>query len=254
MSPPTDAPPVPWIGDGRPATTSERSDGGVVFTTRGLLAGARGGVPLALSTAVGGAVFGAVARRTGLSPAEATLMSALVNAGSAQLVALELWDEPPPVLALALTTLIVNLRHVLMGATLRPWFAALPPAKAYGPLFWLSDETWALTVAERERGQRDAAFLLGSGLALYAAWVGSTAVGAVAGAAIRDPAAWGLDFAFPAVFASLLVVLYRGRGDVPPWAVAAAVAVAAERLLPGAWYILLGGVVGAVVGGVRGAR
>lgn len=128
--------------------------------------------------------------------------------------------------------------------------AALRP-EAYGSAFFLSDESWALAMREYRAGGRDAAFLLGSGLVLFVAWLSATAFGQVAGAVVRNPAAWGLDSAFTAVFGALLVGLWRGRGDQAPWLVAAGVAVAADRLLPGQWYILVGGLAGSVTGGTR---
>ena len=67
--------------------------------------------------------------------------------------------------ALVLGVLVINLRHLLMGPALLPWLAHLPPAKAYASLFFLTDEVWGVSVAELRRGGRDAAFLLGAGLA-----------------------------------------------------------------------------------------
>jgi predicted branched-subunit amino acid permease len=87
-------------------------------------AGSRDGylrcLPIALGVAGYGVVFGVLARESGLSVPEATLMSATVLAGAAQLIALELWADPVPVAAVVGTTLVVNLRYVLMGAALRP--------------------------------------------------------------------------------------------------------------------------------------
>jgi len=71
------------------------------------------------------------------------------------------------------------------------------------------------------------------------------------GGAIGDPTRLGLDFAFTAVFIALLAGLWRGKGDLLPWIVAAAVAIAGAHLLPGKWYILLGAVAGSLVGAWR---
>ena len=57
-----------------------------------------------------------------------------------------------------------------------------------------------------------------------------------------------LDFAFIAVFLALLVSLWRGIGDLLPWLVAGGVAVAASLLVPGKWYIILGGLAGSLAG------
>ncbi|HEV8192940.1 MAG TPA: AzlC family ABC transporter permease [Ktedonobacterales bacterium] len=226
----------------------------VTFTWQGLLDGARMILPLAFGAFTYGVVFGVLARQAGLSPVEALLMSSLVFAGASQFVALGLWTLPLPVVALIVTTLIVNLRHVLMGAALRPWFGRLSAPHAYGSMFFMTDENWAMTTRQFASGSRDAALLLGSGLTLFVAWVSATLVGEVAGAVVPDPTAIGLDFVFTAVFLSLLIGLWRGRSDLLPWLAAAVVALAAAYWLPGKWYILLGGLVGGLVGAWRHAR
>ena len=68
----------------------------------------------------------------GLSPAEATLMSVLVFAGGAQFAAIESWASPAPVAALVFGTLLINARHVLMGASLAPKMRASRTQKLLG--------------------------------------------------------------------------------------------------------------------------
>jgi branched chain amino acid efflux pump len=236
-------------GNGEEEPMQER----ISFTWPGALAGARQAGALALSVFTYGTLFGVLARQAGLSLAEALLMSSLVCAGTSQFMVLGLWAAPLPVLAIVLTTLVVNLRHLLMGAALRPWFSDLSNIKAYGSVFFMGDENWALAMREFDRGGRDGAFLLGSGLTLCASWLSATLCGWAVGAALGDPARWGLDFAFPAAFVALLVGMWKGRSDLAPWVVAAIVAVAAAQWLPGKWYIVLGGLAGSLVGALRHA-
>ena len=236
-----------------PARDQPAPDQPVTFTRRGVLEGLRTSIPVALGVFAYGLVFGVLARQAHLSSAEALLMSGLVFAGASQFIALGLWATPLPVGAIILTTLIVNLRHVLMGAALRPWFARLSPLATYGSAFFISDESWALTMGQFARGKRNGAFLLGSGVAIFVAWLSATLVGRTLGGIVSDPARWGLDFAFTAVFIALLVGLWKGKGDLLPWAVAAVVAAGAAHWLPGKWYILLGGIAGSLVGALRRA-
>lgn len=228
-------------------TESSTTDSDVTFTARGAWAGVVACLPVGLGVAGYGLVFGMLARRVGLSVAEAGLMSATVLAGAAQLIAVELWDSPIPVVAVLLTTLVVNLRYVLMGAALRPWFEKLSPLAAYTSVFFVADENWALTVRDLREGSGRGAFLLGSGLVIWTFWIAATVVGAVAGNAIGDPARYGLDFVLTAVFLTIAVGLWSGRRSVAPWGVAAAVAVAGAAWLPGRWYILLGGLAASLV-------
>ena len=231
--------------------TSEK----MTFTLAGALLGAKRAVPLAISVFAVGIVFGVLARQAKLSVVDALLMSGLVYAGASQFVALSLWTAIPfPVTTIILTTFIVNMRHLLMGASLRPWFAKLSLWKVYTSVFFMVDESWALTMSDFAKGGRDAGFLFGSGFTLYLAWVSSAVIGRTVGAWIQDPAQWGLDFAFTAVFIALLVGMWKGKSNLLPWVVAAVVAVAAAHLLPGKWFILLGGVAGSVVGAFTDAK
>ena len=105
-----------------------------------------------------GAAFGTVAAQKGLTLAEAAAMSVFVFSGAAQMVAMEIWSNPitiGTILTLAASTLVVGLRMVLMGASLRPWLGALPPAQIYPPLLLNTDSTWLIAVRYREeRRQR----------------------------------------------------------------------------------------------------
>lgn len=224
----------------------------VSFSLSGALEGARRCVPIAVSGFAIGLVFGVLARQAGVGTVETVLMSALVFSGAAQFVVLGLWAPALPIATIVLTTLIIGLRHLLMGAALSPWFSKLPRLKAYGSVYFMADENWALAMNEFAKGKRDAAFLLGGGLTMVASWTSATLIGRTVGDALEDPSRWGLDFAFTAIFLALLVGMWRGKSDLLPWVVAAAVAVAAEALLPGQWYILLGGLAGSIVGAVRG--
>lgn len=223
----------------------------VKFTRVGLLAGMQRSLPLAMSVFAYGLVFGMLARQAGLSVLEALLMSGLVNAGSAQFVALGFWHTPLPIVQITVMTFLVNLRHILMGAAVRPWFARLPALPTYGSLFFLGDENWALSMRELDAGGCDAAFLLGSGLPLFIAWASSAVVGALLATSVPDPTRWGLDFAFAGTFIALLVGMWKGRSSLLPWGVAAAVALGSAGWFSGQWHIVLGGLAGSLVGAWR---
>jgi predicted branched-subunit amino acid permease len=133
---------------------------------------------------------------------------------------LGLWAAPLPVATIVLATLVVGLRHLLMGAALGSVFSKLSCLKAYGSVFFMADENWALTMGELAKGRRDAAFLVGGWL-MFLAWTGSTVVGGTLGGVVKDPSRWGLDFAFTAVFLALITGMWKGRSNILPWTVAA---------------------------------
>src|SRR5262245_7580060 len=86
--------------------------------------GARHFLPLAISIAAYGVVWGVLAGQAGLSALDVLLMCALVFAGASQFVALDMWDAAAlPIASIVISVAIVNLRLMLMTATIRPVFA-----------------------------------------------------------------------------------------------------------------------------------
>ncbi len=220
-----------------------------------MLRGVRHSLPVMLGMIPFGLVAGVAAHGVGMSLLEITLMSGIVFAGSAQLVALGIWAHPPDLFAVALAAFVVNLRLALMGPVLAPWLNHLRGWRLWASLFVMADQNWAMSVSEINAGRRDAGYLLGSGLAFWTMWAASSALGHVLGSQLQPQPGHPLFFAALAVFVAMLVQMWRGRLDVMPWLVAAAVATGVARLLPGTfWYIVAGAIAGSVVGGLRDHR
>ena len=213
--------------------------------------GAAANIPLAISAVAYGGVLGVLSAQQGTSWLEILLMDVLMFAGSAQFVMVEMWQAPLPVLQIALAVFAINLRYVLIGASLRPVFSGHPVWRKALLMHLVADENWAVTIAEHRRSGTDPYFLFGGGLLLLFAWTGGTLAGNLLGAFIAEPEKYALDFAFVAVFAALTLSLWRGKADLLPWLVAAALAVVSERWLPGKWYIVIGGVGGALAAALR---
>lgn len=222
----------------------------VTFTPQGVWRGARQAVPLVIGTFPFGLVVGILSDAKGLSLLESLVMSGLVFAGSSQLLALELWASPAPVLAATLAAFVVNMRLAPMGAALAPWLDRLRGVRLWGTLATLVDHSYALSAAEQRRGGRDAGFLLGVGLALWSFWMIAVAVGHVFGAVVRLPPGHPLYFAAVATFCAILVPVWHGvRRDLLPWALAAAMALLAWKAgLGPPWPLLAGALSGAALG------
>lgn len=207
-------------------------------------------LPLTASVVVYGAVFGVLAREAGLTLLQGTLMSVGMYAGSAQLVSLELWGTPLPVVTIVATAVLVNLRHVLFGMSLYPWVERRSGAVLYGSAFMMVDGSWALAMSEFKKGGDGLGVMLGAGGSMYLAWIVGTVAGMVGGGLIRDPARWGLDFLNLAALVALLCTLTEGKRSIWSWTVAAGIALLSKKLLPGEWYIVLGGIAGSLTGGL----
>ncbi|MBV6633760.1 MAG: AzlC family ABC transporter permease [Alphaproteobacteria bacterium] len=195
-------------------------------------------------------VFGALAADRGMSPLEVGLMSGLVIAGGSQFVALELWADPLPVLLLGLSALLVNSRHILMGATVAPQVKGWSPGTRYLALFLMVDELWALALRRSRVATLTPGYWFGLAIVLCPAWVALTVIGAIGGGFLPENAAhdYGLDFALAAVFLALLKDFWQGpRISLAPWVTSALVAVAVHQIFPGPWYVAAGAVAGLLV-------
>lgn len=231
-----------------PASAVSSTQTPPVFSRAGFWHGVKLTLPYSISALPFGVAFGAAAAGAAMPPGEAVLMSALVFAGSAQFAVLSLWGAPLPILAITLTTLLVNARHIVMGAALQPFFAGLPRRWVMLLASGMTDGGWAITLQEVMRGKRDLGILAGTIVMQWPVWVGGTLLGALIGSSGIDPKRWGLDVLIAGVFATSVIGLYRGRGDVLPWLAAVAGTAAAILWLPGNWYILIGGVCAGVAG------
>jgi 4-azaleucine resistance transporter AzlC len=166
-------------------------------------------LPILIATLPFGMVYGALAAKEGLSLVESMAMSGLVFAGASQFVAVELWADPLPLLAIFLSVLAVNLRHVLYSAAIARRLEHWSPAERFFGFFFLTDPTFAL-VELRGAERLSVAYYLGISLPLYANWLAATLVGALFGELIRRPEAIGFDFVATAYFI-FLVVGFRAR-------------------------------------------
>ncbi len=214
-----------------------------------LLRGMIDTVPLLLGAAPFGLIFGAMAAPDGVSAPAALAMSALVFAGSAQFIALTLLAAKAAVPVIVVTTLVVNLRHLLYAASLLPLVGRLPLRWRAVLGFWLTDETFAVVNRRRllpaaPQGAGLHWYFLGSGLAMYANWMAWTALGLWAGHGWPWLGRWGLEFAMVATFTAMVAPALRSRP-----ALAAALAAAALALLGRDWPYKLGLML-AALGGV----
>jgi 4-azaleucine resistance transporter AzlC len=199
---------------------------------RELASGAKDTIPLLLGAAPFGTVFGAVAVASGLSPGAVMGFSLFVFAGSAQFVAAGLVAQGMSIPLIILTTFVVNLRHALYATSLGPYLRRLPKRWLVPLAFWLTDETYAVTIrryGEAAEGPHRQFYQLGSSLAMYLNWQLWTAIGLFAGTRLAGLSEWGLDFAMAVTFIGIVVPLVRTL----PMLLCAALAGAAAVLLKG---------------------
>ncbi len=173
----------------------------------------------------------------------------MVNfAGGSEFAAIELWSSPPAVLFILFVTLMVNSRHLIMGATLAPYIKNLPKRIKFTTLFFMADEVWALSMQDIQRRSVQAStlapfrfdFYMGIGITLYITWSTFAGIGAHYGNQLGDLHQYGLHMAFPAMFIAILFSMWQTKSDALPWAISALSAAVAFYVLPGGWYVIIG--------------
>ncbi len=194
--------------------------------------GARDMFGFALGLAAWGLVTGIAMVKGGLSVPMALLMSFIVYAGSAQLVAVPLMAAAAPMWVIWAAAFCVNLRFVVFSAGWRPYFGHLPRWRRVGMIYLAPDMNYALFMQRYPRTQPEPgqeAYFWGGVVTVWLAWQVPSVVGITLGDYI--PTAWGIAFtgtlALLGIVCSMLV-------DRATWvaAVAAGCAAVAAYALP----------------------
>lgn len=182
-----------------------------------------------------GIAFGVLVTQAGLAWWWTPVISGLLFAGSLEFLLLSLMTAGAPLATIAVTTLLVNSRHVFYCLT-------FPLHRVRGRLgrlyarFALIDEAYALTTTpatQRYSSRR----ILTMQVAMHAYWVGGGVAGALLGSVL--PASLkGLEFALVGLFIVLAVDACRAGRDVSGGLLAVACAVSAAVLAPGQMLLL----------------
>lgn len=199
-----------------------------------------------LATAVGvfGVSFGVLAVAAGLSAVAAVAMSLFVFAGGSQFAAIGVIAAGGGPVAAVASGLLLNARYAPFGISVAPFLSGGPLRRALAAHLVI-DESVALALARRDTDP-GRVFTI-TGVALGVTWIAGTAVGALAGSAIGDPAALGLDVAFPAGFLALLAPLLDRARTRAAAVAGAAIAVALLPVAPPGIPVLAAGL-GALAG------
>ncbi|MCW8329866.1 AzlC family ABC transporter permease [Photobacterium sp. SDRW27] len=166
--------------------------------------GALAVTPLCIAVIPWGLLAGSFAIDIGLDPLQSQALSAIVFAGSAQLVATGLLKVGAGLATILLTTLFITSRHLLYSITMRDKISPLPLRWRIGLGFLLTDELFAICGHQSsERFNRW--YALGAGLWFYICWNLATFAGIVAGKFIPNLDTLGLDFAIAATFIAIVI-------------------------------------------------
>ncbi len=216
--------------------------------------GTRLGLPIFLGYVPVGMAFGILARTLGFTVLQAVLCSATALAGAGQFIALSFLASGASAVSVLIATTVVNLRYVLFASTMSPHLHGVP-APTQGLLaFSLTDETFAINIADRRAGLSTPASMLGVGAIAWSGWVLGTFLGAVGAAWIGDPARFGVQFAMPAMFVALFIALAEDWRHVVIGTAAGAIVLALPLLgsaglhVDSSWFLVIASMGAAGIG------
>lgn len=175
------------------------------------LRGARSGVPLMIGIVPFALILGLAAREAGLTTVQGVFFSTALLGGTAQLAAVQLYGTQASAMVVIATAIIINMRYSMYSLSLYPVLKGRSFTERIFAAYCLSDQSYAVTMAEYEKAPNNPflpAFSLGASLAIFAVWIFSILLGYNIGNVI--PKELSLDFTIPLVFMFLLVPHLKG--------------------------------------------
>jgi len=213
-----------------------------------------GAVGIGVAVGVYGISFGVLAVASGLSPAQACVMSMLVFTGASQFAFVGVLAGGGGALAAMGPAVMLAVRNAAYGLSLTSILPARLRDRALAAHLVI-DETTAMARAQADPGAARRAFLA-TGVSVWVFWNVGTLAGALLGGGIGDPKTLGLDAMFPAAFLALLAPQLRRPGAPVAAVTAVIIALALVPIAPAGVPIIaaLAGVVPGVLTakGVRG--
>lgn len=163
-------------------------------------------IPVLTGYLVLGFGFGIILKSNGYGITHAFMMSLSIYAGSMQYVAINLITGCVSLITIALTTLMVNARHLFYGISMIDKYKDTGKRRPY-LIFALTDETYSLVCAGDMRGvpeeQKKDYYLLVS-LFNHMYWMAGSVIGAAVGSVVSFNSE-GIDFALTALFLTVFL-------------------------------------------------
>ena len=185
-------------------------------------------IPVMTGYVVLGIGFGIVLETKGYGVGWALAMSLFIYAGSMQYVAIDLLTGGASLLTTALTTLMVNARHLFYGISMIDRYKGAGLKKIY-MMFALTDETYSLVCQdslEEDPAAKAAQHRYYITVSFFDQiyWVSGSVIGSLLGAVIPFNTE-GIDFALTALFVTIFMEQWLSTKDHRPALVGVAASV-----------------------------
>ncbi|MGI6449306.1 MAG: AzlC family ABC transporter permease [Desulfitobacteriia bacterium] len=219
------------------------------MAVKGFIYGLRQSVTIGVGYAPVAITFGILSLQSGLNILETGLMSLFVFAGASQFIAIQLIGQGATIWVIGITTLIVNLRHILMSFSMIRFFSGISLGRLTLLAQGITDETFVLNsklLEEIPTPEERSKVALGVNLGAFASWVIFSFLGALLGNSLNITFS-GFDFALLALFIVLTIGTVN-RQNIATYIIAGILAVIFKMMIPGKWYLLLSVALAAAIG------
>lgn len=215
--------------------------------------GMKDSIPIVLGYLPLGFAFGVLATQVGLTVTQSTMMSVLCFTGAGQYIAIGILQAGGAVLTIVIANVLVNLRYLLFATSLVPHLRKnVPTGIATLLSYGLTDETYAVAINHYQKNNATTSYMAGLNLTSHLGWILSTLLGAICGTLITNTDRIGLNFALPAMYTCLLVLVSSRRSDALVAAFTAATCLIIGYFIPGSMInlsnIIIATILGATVG------
>jgi 4-azaleucine resistance transporter AzlC len=221
--------------------------------------GLRDFLPLLLPVMAFGTMFGAASSAAGYSLAMSVWASFSIFAGASQFVFLDVYRLGVPLWSVVLAVFAVNFRHLLYSAAMGSKIAHFNLPTKLAAFFLMTDLQFSAVEARHTNRAGKATgkevrpiitpgYYFAFGLSSFALWVVATAVGALFGKLIENPATVGLDFVLPIYFLTILMGFRKRSSFLAVALTSSVVAVLVQATIGSPWHISLGALAGIAAG------
>ncbi|GAA0439672.1 AzlC family ABC transporter permease [Lentibacillus halophilus] len=165
------------------------------------------GFPIMLGYLPIAITYGVLAKQSGMSLTDLTLMSVMVFAGASQFMGANMIAVGAGAMEIIIATFVLNFRHFVMSMSFMNRLRTLN-LKWKAPLsLGLTDETFAVSSLHTKEAESDkgAYFYAAIILTAYVAWIGGSFLGGVLGDIIPAPLSQSMGIALYAMFIGLLI-------------------------------------------------
>lgn len=209
------------------------------------ISGMKAALPFHLGVFPFGLVYGVLSIESGLTMLQTILMSTIIFGGASQVVFVQLWSAGVPPLVIGSSVGMVNVRHVLYGASISKYIEHLPLWWRIILAYLMSDQSYAVSIIRYRTGkflQFAHYYFLGAGSMIWIGWHAATIIGVISAEVI--PEKWSLTFAIALTFIAIVIPLVKSKSEIIAFITAGTLSIILQPIPWNLWLLVaaLGGI------------